>query len=69
MKSPWFPTHRKEVWVKFTVLDDNEWIERGNKAGSAPEVTEYLKSVSAGQRGGNKWVFPKGLGRGSRGNI
>lgn len=56
----------KKHGVQFTVLDDNEWIERGNKAGLAPEVTEYLKSVGAGQRGGNKWVFPR-VRKGMRG--
>ena len=49
----------KKHGVKFITQSEVEWISRAKEAGLAPEVTEYLKSVSVGQRGGDKWVFPR----------
>lgn len=49
----------KKHGVAFMTQSDAEWISRAKEAGLAPEVTEYLKSVSVGQRGGDKWVFPR----------
>ena len=49
----------KKHGVEFVTQSDAEWIGRAKEAGLAPEVTEYLKSVSVGQRGGDKWVFPR----------
>ena len=49
----------KKHGVTSITQSDAEWISRAKEAGLAPEVTEYLKSVSVGHGGGDKWVFPR----------